>query len=869
MSSDKDGLQFSNFDLSENHKNDTQEEETLKNYNPISEITKLESFGFEFESDEDIEEGDQDQIILNTNTQKVSHDIIDTELIIDEFDNDEDVLLMPEDAYSSTSDNIDKQRNTSIESYQKEFNNIKDDTLSEFDNSIENNLYKENNQIDFSDLANEVSFDSNFEGFDDINISTHREDSNNIFEDDRDILKDNISSRENTEDELKSITSSENNEYQNNDNEDISEEDAEDILAQVMSQDFTTPIEGFEKYAEIKRIRSEASKALEGSSYNEFDIEFDNEFEKDKFGTTSIINDEEEEILDSFKNEERNAVFVDESFDDDDEELKLFSDIDEEIGQTIENQFDNVDLSDMVDFDDIASESNIDEIFNDSGEDSLKNSLDNENTTIDDIDISNITNINIDDESDDELDLLFGEDKEDLKDDELESYNNEFDIDDLAITDDNEENIDDEYNFDDLDQEEDDSGIDDNGFNLDLGNNGDGDNQEEDNLDNEFNFDILDQEENNSEIDDGGFNIDLGSSDDDEDLDDEFNFDDLDQEEDGGGIDDGGFNIDFGSSEDSDDDDEFNFDNDSIDDEFLDSGEFDFDDVNFNDDLDVDKNNEFDFDNSDESEFGEGLDFSQESEEFTSTTNKYLEKLKKLKNSFPDLSKVFTAKTKEYLRKLKEIKAEMKEEGFKPTSKKYCNLATVQISKSVKDISNNIQKKLQTKQKSKIKERSKTENNDDSKKVNVKLEEWDGGSGDDTWGLGPVNQSSEEASNESSIEKTEEAEADWDDSEEFSFSTADMLMDDEELGLEEFSGFGEASKNSKETEEEEDVDYSGVLGKFRRIKRILYKWSKLIYKYFDSKIDFEKNWWKVIDFIAVVVLITAFAMVLAYYLWHK
>ena len=118
-----------------------------------------------------------------------------------------------------------------------------------------------------------------------------------------------------------------------------------------------------------------------------------------------------------------------------------------------------------------------------------------------------------------------------------------------------------------------------------------------------------------------------------------------------------------------------------------------------------------------------------------------MEKVKKLKNSFPDLSKVFTAKTKKYLRKLKEIKAEMKEEGFKPTSKKYCNLATVQISKSVKDISNNIQKKLQTKQKSKIKERSKTENNDDSKKVNVKLEEWDGGSGDDTWGLGPVNQS--------------------------------------------------------------------------------------------------------------------------------
>ena len=62
-------------------------------------------------------------------------------------------------------------------------------------------------------------------------------------------------------------------------------------------------------------------------------------------------------------------------------------------------------------------------------------------------------------------------------------------------------------------------------------------------------------------------------------------------------------------------------------------------------------------------------------------------------------------------------------------------------------------------------------------------------------------------------------------------------MEDTELGLEEFGDFSK----SKNNEEEDNTDYSGVLGKFRRIRKIIYKWARLIYRYFDTIIDFEKK----------------------------
>ena len=215
---------------------------------------------------------------------------------------------------------------------------------------------------------------------------------------------------------------------------------------------------------------------------------------------------------------------------------------------------------------------------------------------------------------------------------------------------------------------------------------------------------------------------------------------------------------------------------------------------------------------------------------------------------------------------MSEIRNEIKEEGIRQTLKKYLNHSKQMLSKSAVKAS----KKIQTKIKAKALDTSQKSKQGlkDTKKVG--LDEWTEDAAEDTWGLGPVAQD-ENKSDSSNLnteneagDADEEDEADWDE-DDISFSTADMLMEDTELGLEEFGDFSK----SKITEEEDNTDYSGVLGKFRRIRKIIFKWTRLIYKYFDSIIDFEKNWWKVVDFLAVVMLMVALAMVVAYYIWHK
>ncbi len=171
---------------------------------------------------------------------------------------------------------------------------------------------------------------------------------------------------------------------------------------------------------------------------------------------------------------------------------------------------------------------------------------------------------------------------------------------------------------------------------------------------------------------------------------------------------------------------------------------------------------------------------------------------------------------------------------------------------------------------------------------------------DDGWGLGPITkekddnfadwndsttkpESAESAADESDENYTDELDAASDEppedmlpDEEFSFSTADMLMDDEDLGLNDLgSEFGaeagefEGGLDGSGAGAKDDADYSGFVGKLRKLRNISYKWCRMSYKLADKYLDFERNWWKMLDFMALLIFTFALAAFVSYFLWHR
>ena len=849
MSEDKEGLKFSNFNLTDNHENDNQKDNNRNNYNLISEITNVENFEFEFEPDEENEESVKKHSNLKNNVKE---------------------------------------------------NNVKNITIHdvEVDNTETNNIKRDSREIN-SELKNKSLVENNAK-------------IKNEF--DNEIIKNS-----NNDIDTKIITA---NEFKDNINTEISEDEAEDILAQVLAQDYTTPIKGFEEFAERKKIREEAAKALDGDNFEKIEIEYN-------LNETGISNQDEEE-----ENKEDN-IFYDNILedlieDDTDEELdfselaglNINDDYNEE--SLFENKEDNkfdiedddelhVDYNDLDYFEEIHDPEDNEQDYNLTNEDDFNvldfNDIDNsEETIFEDENLNllhpaehnNTQKLNGVDIEPDKQDEEVEFENSNLENNELDleelmtlddfDNDSEFDFDSLTdITEENFDNINDEsFNFDQTDDKEiekefdledignfleqdndSDSGIDDEGFNLDLGSN-----SETNEIDDGFDLDdIEDFVEKNDEydgsIDDEGFNIDLGSDNAEEEdihLEDFDNITELDNNTSSNKDED--FNLDFDEEEEKSEYDEFLEYND------LEEHESGKEDNDFG--LDFDDENEFD-DIGDEFLFeeepGSSIDdeyadvlSDYEKNELTAKTKQHLIKIRTVIKNVPQNTKKLTANTIAFLKRLSEIRNEIKEEGARKTFKKYLNYSKQMLSQSAAKTS----KKIQTKIKAKALDTSKKSKQGlkDTKKVG--LDEWTEDAAEDTWGLGPAAQG-ENKSGSSNLntgneagEADEEDEADWDE-DDISFSTADMLMEDTELGLEEFGDFSK----SKKTEEEDNTDYSGILGKFRRIRKIIFKWARLIYKYFDSIIDFEKNWWKVVDFLAVVMLMVALAMVVAYYIWHK
>ena len=821
MPADNDGLQFTDFDLADTHTNDDQKDTSRSNYNPISQITKPENFEFEFEPDEDI--NDEDVNYNNSINDEIIPDIINND--VRKTDSEELSVDNNVEWNSNTIDGIQNREliNDDEELYQGYF-----DDLQIISN---NNLQKEISNIEFNNSSKLDNFSNNeFNSSEIINVEN------------KDI------------DYSKTETNTHHDHNSNLIDNKLSEEEAEDILAQVLAQDYTTPVAGFEEFAKRKK---ESELDVNNEDYLPEDLNFkeDNfiESEPDELINNSNITDIKEnniaeeidisdiinidERLDSDiteihnlltnneekeEKEEKEEEEEEDNEDEDDEELNLAN-----LDNLIENNIlDN--NKDQNSVSEISETESMDEIIEKDNDFDL--SIEDNNDLLTDNEIDSIFGLeeNEDDfflddfdiSADKENDLLEIEEQESeviLKSEELEENEEEFVLEDFDLLSEDEEDL---FNEGENDIES----------AIETGEIEDIFLSEDFSLTSEGEEDLFNLEENNvkSVLDSDDIASDYLVSDLNSSTEEEEEISEIDNE-----------NSNLESINEKNSVDEFDFD--------IEDNSNEFEDIDFSD-------NEFDLiediDISPENEFYEQLS-DYEKEELTSNTQKYLIKLRNIIKNLPDTSKEFTQKTKEYLQKLKEIKNEIKKEGIKPTFKKYLGQTQKFINNTAKNVNHNLKSKIRTKNKS----QSKLENS-----AKIKLDDWNENDSGDTWGLGPVAEQ-QQLAEENEVEENNES--DWEE-DDISFSTADMLMEDIDLDL------GDISKNVEQIDEQDkNIDYTGVLGKCRKIKKVILKWGKLIYKFLDSIIDFEKNWWKVVDFFAVIVLVSALAMVAAYYIWHR
>ncbi len=879
MLPDKDGLQFSSFNLTDNQKDDNQENSAHNNYNPISQITKPENFEFAFEPDEEFEkepgekrvgkfdnkQNDELNVELNEKMDDLSsindnnqtsvidsinetnnQNLINIEEAINETDNieyidynligmndnseEEDVVLLLDDTMGNYQD-LELNTGTTIQNINSNVDNNEEIILTDFTNNFDDineeaNFETKDNltKTNIEEVFEQVKYDRH--KFDvDTQTETNIEDNNQYLRNIPQVIQ-----NENLASNSDSVKIAE-----------INEEDAEDILAQVLAQDYTVPIEGFEEFAEKKRLREEASKALLGQKYTNIDL--DDNIEENSELASDIFEETAEDNYELNNPKVKHEILESTNID---EELNIESATISEFNiQTKPIDLNNDDFDEELDISDITN-INTEDVFSvDLKEfDTYINEADNHE------DESNVIN-------DNDIKFDFEElkvDTEELFEDEIEfnnsdkySTNNNYldeihqtltdDIDthalmeDFASDGDNSDNVEDEeFKFEsfsvDLEEEDEEQDFEeeqDFDLNLDDEANINKDDyitdyagideivEEENKNNDEFDFsdvDFLEEERESNEINDEGFSLDLGNEEEDQEEDYDFDFTE---------------DIDFAEFDEDKDD--------SFESEFADQIVEDIIDNQLQDDL----------------------NFQIKQQSIWSKLKAYGIKCVQIINDI--------------IYKLGGVKAEIKEVGFKPVIIGYINQIPQYFTKIVDSI---IKSKKANLQKSKTNKKS--NNKELNTTVGIKnLDDWDGEGEDDTWGLGPVVQVQDEqieVNNQTEnklVEYNDTDEADWEEEEDISFSTADMLMEDAELGLDEFGNHGLIQNE----EEEDTTDYSGFIGKLKKIKKITLKWGRLVYKYLDSIIDFEKNWWKLIDFVAIIVLMTALAMVVAYYVWHK
>lgn len=114
--------------------------------------------------------------------------------------------------------------------------------------------------------------------------------------------------------------------------------------------------------------------------------------------------------------------------------------------------------------------------------------------------------------------------------------------------------------------------------------------------------------------------------------------------------------------------------------------------------------------------------------------------------------------------------------------------------------------------------------------------------------------------------------------EDLSFSTADMLMQDSELGLSDLGGTGGLEDEFDLSSDEGEAQSPGEIpvgdsgswgGLWRAVCKLGRKWALLCYNSLDHHIGFQENWWKIVDFLAVVILTMAAAAFLSYWLYYS
>lgn len=254
--------------------------------------------------------------------------------------------------------------------------------------------------------------------------------------------------------------------------------------------------------------------------------------------------------------------------------------------------------------------------------------------------------------------------------------------------------------------------------------------------------------------------------------------------------------------------------------------------------------------------------------------------------------KDLTAATKAWLALMRSYKGNIKEEGL--------SRATLDFLSGIKDLTGidiplfrfTGGKKIVAKRKPQEQKKGRKSASGDEWGLPGEIPSGAGGDDveDDGWGLGPISKDQgedfsdlegmvgedESSDEESGPQEQSAGDAPPDDmlpDEEFSFSTADMLMDDEDLGLgdlsSEFGGDDDEQEQGAGSKEGDSAEYAGFVGKLKKGYSLGVRWCGLLYKFMDKYCMFERNWWKILDFIALIILTFAFATFVSYFLWHR